>query len=100
MPGGCRPVEFHTYLLKQLMTVRMMGPRKSHLNLKKATGDFFARGWYGPTVCNFPIPTFCFGFRARIHPGAWCQQKLAPSHMLARAFVLCETQAVGTSLGR
>ena len=23
-----------------------------------------------------------------------------PSHMLARAFVVCETQAVGTSLGR
>jgi hypothetical protein len=51
-------------------------------------------------VCYFPFPTFCFDFGAKIHPVRDASRRLAPSHMLVRAFVVCETQAVGTSLGR
>ena len=51
-------------------------------------------------VFYFPYLTFCFDFGAKIHPVQDASRRLAPSHMLARAFVVCETQAVGTSLGR
>ena len=40
-PGGWRPVDFRTYLLKQRQTVRMMGSTRGDQELKKAAGDFF-----------------------------------------------------------
>ena len=45
------------------------------------------------------LPCF-FAFEAKIRLVRDASRSRLPSHMLARAFVLCETQAVGTSLGR
>ena len=41
-PGGWRPVDFRTYLLKQRQTVRMMGSTRGDQKAKKAQLDLFA----------------------------------------------------------